>query len=198
MAALAPPLLEAAAVALARALGWTVVAGAGTAAVNEAAKKKDEAAEKSKDLPIAQAGTQAKARTDTCTKCPPDCGVLVERNWNMSEEARAYQARISGFVPYTEWNFKGQDFDGFRSQACLLLEAKARYDQFFLSNGDPKFFFRIAGVSKIMNQARRQTAVIWSSPPSQLHWHFMQPVSYGYFSERFAGSFFPIVSFLTP
>lgn len=49
-----------------------------------------------------------------------------------------------------------------------------------------------------MNQAKRQTAVIWSSPPSQLHWHFMQPVSYGYFSERFAGSLFPIVCFLTP
>ena len=198
MAALAPPLLEAAAVALARALGWTVVAGAGTAAVNEAAKKKDEAAEKSKDLPIAQAGTQAKARTDTCTKCPPDCGVLVERNWNMSEEARAYQARISGFAPYTEWNFKAIDFDGFRSQACLLLEAKARYDQFFKSNGEPKFFFTLLGAPKVMDQARKQTAVIWSSPPSQLHWHFMQPVSFKYFAEYFAEEFLPIQCFLTP
>ena len=198
MAALAPPLLEAAAVALARALGWTVVAGAGTAAVNEAAKKKDEAAEKSKDLPIAQAGTQAKARTNTCTKCPPDCGVLVERNWSMSEEARAYQARISGFVPYTEWNFKGQDFDGFRSQACLLLEAKARYDQFFTPEGRPKPFFRILGMPKIMNQAQRQTAVIWSSPPSQLHWHFMQPVSFGFFSKQFGRALLPIQCFFTP
>ena len=198
MAALAPPLLEAAAVALARALGWTLVAGAGTAAVNEAAKKKDEAAEKSKDLPIAQAGTQAQARTNTCTKCPPDCGVLVERNWSMSEEARAYQARISGFAPYTEWNFEGSDFDGFRSQMCLLLEAKARYDQFFDDEGDPKLFFSLFGEPKIIDQASRQAAIVQANPPSQLHWHFMQPVSFGYFSRRFGRAFLAMQCFLTP
>ena len=198
MAALAPSLLEAAAVALARALGWTAAAAAGAGAINEAAKKKDEAAEKSKELPIAQAGTQAKARSGTCTKCPPDCGTLVERNWNMSEDARAYQARITGFLPYTEWSFEGTDFDGFRSQMCLLLEAKARYDQFFDEEGDPKFFFSLVGEPRVLAQGFRQSAVARANPPSRIHWHFMQPVSFGYFSRSFSKAFLAIQCFLTP
>ena len=198
MAALAAPLLESAALALARALGFVAAGVAGGAAINEAAKRKVETAEKAKTAPIAQAGTQTKAETQTCKKCPPDCGTLVERNWNMSEEARAYQARISGFVPQTEWNFKGADFDGFKSQACLLLEAKARYDQFFNEDGKPKLFFRMTGVSKIMSQADRQSDVIWSSPPSLLHWHFMQPVSHQYFAGRFGEALLPIHCFYTP
>nr|WP_314544620.1 Tox-REase-5 domain-containing protein [uncultured Massilia sp.] len=153
MAALAVPLLEAAGAALLRALGVAAVAGAGAVAVNEAARKKADAADQAKTAPIAQAGTQTQTK-DTCSKCPPDCGTLVERKWNMSENSRAYQARITGFAPYTEWNFKATDFDGFKSQACLLLEAKAAYDQFFDSATKPKVFFQIGGLRKIVNQAR--------------------------------------------
>lgn len=198
MAALAAPLLESAALALARALGFVAAGAAGGAAINEAAKRKVETAEKVKAAPIAQAGTQTKAETQTCKKCPPDCGTLVERNWNMSEEARAYQARISSFVPQTEWNFSSADFDGFKSQACLLLEAKARYDQFFTLEGEPKWFFLLSGAQKILAQADRQAAVIWSSPPAILHWHFMQPVSYQYFATRFGRNLLPIQCFHTP
>jgi hypothetical protein len=197
MASLAVPVLEGAGLALARALGYGAATAAGGAVVNEAAKRKAKAAEDAKAAPIAQAGTQAKTK-DSCKKCPPDCGTLVERNWNMSEDARAYQARITGFVPYTEWNFKGDDFDGFKSQMCLLLEAKARYDQFFDVDGTPKLFFRIAGTAKIMAQAERQADVIWSSPPAQLQWHFMQPLSFSYFSKRFGQSLLPIQCLLTP
>lgn len=197
MASLAVPVLEGAGLALARALGYGAAAVAGGAAVNEAAKRKAKAAEDAKAAPIAQAGTQATTK-DSCKKCPPDCGTLVERNWNMSEDARAYQARISGFAPYTEWNFEGADFDGFKSQLCLLLEAKARYDQFFRANGQPKFFFSVIGLPKMMAQARRQTAVIWSSPPSKLQWHFMQPLSFSYLSKEFGKNLFPIQCLLTP
>lgn len=198
MAALAVPLLESAALALARALGFAAAGVAGGAAINEAAKRKVETAEKVKAAPIAQAETQTKANTQTCKKCPPDCGTLVERNWSMSEEARAYQARITGFAPYTEWSFMNIDFDGFVSNACVLKEAKARYDQFFEASGDPEFFFRTVGVLKIMSQAQNQSGVIWSSPPSQLHWHFMQPLSHRYFAARFGRSLLPIQCFLTP
>jgi len=197
MAALAVPLLEAAGAALLRALGVAAIAGAGAVAVNEAARKKADAADKAKTAPIAQAGTQTQTK-DTCSKCPPDCGTLVERKWNMSENSRAYQARITGFAPYTEWNFKATDFDGFKSQGCLLLEAKAAYDQFFKSASRPKFFFEFTGLPKILSQAKHQSTVISMSPPTRLHWHFMQPMSHAYFTTRFRASFFPIRTFLTP
>jgi len=197
MAALAVPVIEGAALALLRALGVVAVTGAGAVAVNEAAKKKAESAERAKAEPIAQAGSQTKTR-DSCSKCPPDCGTLVARNWNMSEISREYQARITGFSPSTEWSFQGTDFDGFKSQACLLLEAKAKYDQFFDSTAKPKFFFRISGAPKIELQARHQSSIVGASPPSQLHWHFMQPLSHSYFSKRFEAQFFPITTFLTP
>ncbi|MYM31281.1 hypothetical protein GTP58_23355 [Duganella sp. CY15W] len=197
MAALAVPLVEGAALALLRALGVIAVTGAGAVAVNEAAKKKAEAAEKAKVAPIAQAGTQSKTR-DACSKCPPDCGTLVTRNWNMSEESRGYQARITGFAPMTEWSFKGSDFDGFKSQACMLLEAKAKYDQFFNAAGQPKLFFSFTGLPKISAQASRQSLIVETSMPASLHWHFMQPLSYRYFTEVFQDSFFPIATHLTP
>jgi hypothetical protein len=197
MASLAVPVLEGAGLALARALGYGAATAVGGAAINEAAKRKAKAAEEAKAAPLAQAGTQTKTN-DSCKKCPPDCGTLVERNWNMSEDARAYQSRITGFVPYTEWNFNGDDFDGFKSQMCLLLEAKARYDQFFDLDGTPKLFFRISGTAKIMAQAERQADVIWANPPAQLHWHFMQPISFSYFSKRFGQSLLPIQCLLTP
>lgn len=147
MAALAIPVLEAAGASLLRALGVAAVAGAGAVAVNEAAKHKVESAEKAKSAPIAEAGTQTKTK-DSCDKCPPDGGVLVGREWNMSQVSRDYQARITGFAPYTEWSFQVTDFDGFRSQACLLLEAKAAYDQFFRSATKAKKFLSSPDCSK--------------------------------------------------
>jgi len=197
MAALAVPVIEGAALALLRALGVVAVTGAGAAVVNEAAKKKAESAERAKAAPIAKAGSQTKTR-DTCSKCPPDCGTLVARNWHMSDEARAYQARISGFTPRTEWDFGGTDFDGFKSQACLLLEAKAGYDQFFKSEETPKVFFRLTGLTKIKDQAKRQSSIVEASSPAQLHWHFMEPLSYAYFTESFSSSFLLIVTHRTP
>ena len=197
MAALAIPVVEVAGMSLLRALGIAAVTGGSAVIVNEAAKKKVDSADKAKAVPIAQAGTQAGTK-DACSKCPPDCGTLVERKWNMSEDSREYQARITGFSPYTEWNFRGMDFDGFKSQACLLLEAKAMYDQFFESAIAPKFFFKITGLRKMMDQAMRQSEVVTSSLPSKLHWHFMQPLSHAYLTGQFRAWFLPIKTFLTP
>ena len=197
MAALAIPILEAAGGALLRALGVAAVAGAGAVAVNEVTKNKVESADKAKSAPIAEAGTQAKTK-DTCDKCPPDGGMLVRREWNMSQLSRNYPSRITGFAPYTEWSYQVTDFDGFKSKACLLIEAKAAYDQFFKSATKPKKFFEITGNHKILDQARRQSGVVIASPPSQLHWHFMQPLSYAYFAAQFADDFLPIKTFHTP
>ena len=196
MAGFAIPILQGAGVALARALGYTAAAGAGAVAVNEAAKSKTEAAEKAKATPIAQAGTQSKTG-EACKQCPPDCGTLVARNWAMSEESRIYQARISGLAPYIEWSFGGADFDGFKSSQCLLLEAKARYDQFFKESGEPKFFFARFGVARIVAQAANHNAIAQANPPTSCSWHFMQPLSYTYFAPRFRQ--FPFIrAHLTP
>jgi len=102
MVAAAPILIEAALGRLLVALGVTV---AGGAAIDQVRKRKDEA-NNARTAPIAQTDAQTKAK-EKCKECPPDKGALVTRNWNMSEVSRAYQARITGFSPYTEWNWRG-------------------------------------------------------------------------------------------
>lgn len=199
MAAPAVILIEAAATRLLAALGLTVVAGAaGETAINEVRKRKEEA-DNAKTTPIARAETQTKAK-EKCKECPPDKGTLVTRNWNMSDVSRAYQARITGFAPYTEWNFGGLDFDGFKSSECMLQEAKALYDQFFdPEDGQPKFFFTLSGGErKIVVQAQAQSAVAVASPPARLTWYFMQPISYRYFARRFALEGVAAVTLLQP
>ncbi|ATG18390.1 hypothetical protein CO705_00105 [Ralstonia pickettii] len=182
MVAAAPVLIEAALGRLLLALGVTV---AGGAAIEQARKRKEEA-DNARTTPIAQTEAQTKAK-EKCKECPPDKGTLVTRRWNMSDVSRAYQARITGFAPYTEWNFGGVDFDGFRSSQCLLQEAKALYDQFFdPEDGEPKFFFRLSGGdTKVLRQAQAQTAIVIANTPARLNWYFMQPLSYRYFTRRF-------------
>lgn len=183
MGALAFPALEAIAMRVLVALGLTT---AGAAGVDMARKRKEEA-DDARTAPIARTQAQTRAK-EKCKGCPPDEGALVTRNWNMSDASRAYQARVTGFAPYTEWNFGGVDFDGFRSSECLLQEAKARYDQFFdPDDGEPRFFFELSGSDrKIVRQAQIQTAVVVANSPSRLNWYFMQPLSYRHFTRRFA------------
>ncbi|WP_286758348.1 restriction endonuclease fold toxin 5 domain-containing protein [Ralstonia sp. RL] len=194
MVAAAPVLIEAALGRLLVALGVTV---AGGAAIDQARKRKEEA-DNARTSPIAQTEAQTKAK-EKCKECPPDKGPLVTRRWNMSDVSRAYQARITGFAPYTEWNFAGVDFDGFRSSACLLQEAKAKYDQFFdPEDGNPKFFFKIDGVIKIRRQASVQSMVVRQSSPTTLNWYFMEPISYRYFTRQFAAQRLAIRTLLQP
>lgn len=162
-------------------------------------RKRKEEADNARTAPIAQAEAQTKTK-EKCKDCPPDKGALVTRNWNMSDVSRAYQARITGFAPYSEWNFGGVDFDGFRSSQCLLQEAKALYDQFFdPEDGEPKFFFRLSGGDrKIVRQAQAQTAIVVASSPARLNWYFMQPLSYRYFTRRFAREGVVAVTLLQP
>lgn len=117
----------------------------------------------------------------------------------MSQISRDYQARITGFPPFTEWKFMNIEFDGFQSSECRLQEAKARYDQFFDSQtGDPKRFFEIFGLPRMLNQARIQSGIIKNNPPSWLTWYFMQPISHKYLSEIFVREKLAIDSLLQP
>lgn len=117
----------------------------------------------------------------------------------MSDVSRNYQARVTGFAPKTEWLYQKVEFDGFRTAECRLLEAKARYDQFFNKRtGEPKPFFMSVGVKRMINQARRHLLVVRTNPPTTLTWFFMQPVSHRYFTRRFAALRFPIESLFQP
>lgn len=178
MATLAVPVLEGLAEWLLPRLGIAL----GGALLADKVLEKDKTKEDAPAIP----DTATRTRTRTCKQCPPDCGSLVTRNWNMSDVSRAYQARVTGFAPYTEWNFAGNDFDGFRSTICQLEEAKAKYDQFFdEETGEPRRFYRLFGVPKMLGQAQTHNGVVISNPPAKVLWYFMQPLSYGYFSRTF-------------
>jgi Restriction endonuclease fold toxin 5 len=199
MVALAIPAIEAAA---ARALVGLGVGAAATEVAKEAARRKREAAEKAAATPLSKADacTKGDARK-ACKDCPPDHGAPVSRSTTgWSEVSIAYQARISampvgpGFI--TEWLFGGVTFDGFDSSACLLKEAKAKYDQFFDDFGDPKEWWK--GDEPIMAEASAQSVVARPQPPVQLRWHFMQPMSYRFFSKVFSTMRLPIETVFQP
>lgn len=173
-------------------------AAGGGVLVNEEVQRRSDAAAQSRSTPVATTTSQTSTR-QACKECPPDCGSLVTRQWNMSDISREYQARVTGFAPFTEWNFASLDFDGFKTSQCLLQEAKAKYDQFFdPEDGQPKFFFKISGEAKVLQQAAAQSAVVQANPPSSLHWYFMQELSYLHFSSRFRVSAPIIRTFLQP
>ena len=194
MAGLAVPLIEGVAARVLAALGVGVVAGAAGEAAKEAARKRQEEADRAKASPIARTDAQTKAK-EKCKECPPDKGAPFNRptaGW--SEVSIAYQAHIGGLPVgpgfITEWMFNAVTFDGFDSGQCLLKEAKARYDQFFDEFGDPKEWWK--GDEPIMAEASSQSAAAKPQPPVQLRWHFMQPMSYRFFSKVFSAMRLPI------
>ncbi|OTA18711.1 hypothetical protein Xbed_03064 [Xenorhabdus beddingii] len=157
-----------------------------------------------------KAGEQDKAKSDTqtiatsrtkCEKCPAIGQVMMvwEKCSSYSAITIAYQTKIAGTIYNPElkmietWLCKGTNFDGWKPEKCLFLEAKANYDQFF-KNGEPKWFYEnfrkkptdMTGLESMISQARRQNVVCTSfnSIPKS-HWHFLQPESYTYFTGVF-------------
>ena len=194
MAVLAVPLLESAFNALLVALG----VGVGTAVVVDEVKRRQNATSEAGTSDVAKTASQT--RNKPCEKCPPDAGQLVERNWSMSAAARDYQARTTGFAPYTEWNFAGLDFDGFSSADCTLKEAKSRYDQFLTEGEDaelaPKRWYS-AFREKMVPQARRQATVAGAAPPARLTWYFQGQKTYAYMARQVM-AFPPLVAVYLP
>lgn len=186
MVAIVAPAVEAAAVRVLAALGVGVVAGAAGEAARDAAKQRSDEADKAKSAPISK--TEATTKTkEKCKECPPDKGAPFNRSTaGWSETSIAYQARIGGlpigpgFI--TEWLFNGVTFDGFDSSQCLLKEAKAKYDQFFDDFRRVRGWWT-EGADKLVEEAYRQAAAAQPRPPIQLRWHFMEPISYRYFSK---------------
>ncbi len=180
MAVLAIPPIVAAVDWLMVALGVAVV-GTGAVVVTEEARRRQRAASEAGTGAAAQTATQT--RTRRCERCPPDCGSLKSVNHHMSPAAREYQARVTGFAPGTEWNYRGIDFDGFSSADCHLKEAKGHYDQFLSrdSRGQlrPAAFFTDFEIGW-PRQARQQAAVAITSPPARLTWFLQGPLAYEY------------------
>lgn len=194
MASLAVPLIESVVARVLATLGVGVVAGAAGETAKEQARKRQEEADKAKTTPISRTEAQTKARKK-CPDCTPDRGAPFNRSTaGWSEVSIAYQARIGGMPVgpgfITEWLFSGVTFDGFDSSECLLKEAKAKYDQFFDDFGDPKEWWK--GDELIMAEASAQSVVAKPQPPVQLRWHFMQPMSYRFFSKVFSAMRLPI------
>lgn len=200
MVALAVPVIEAAAVRVLIALGVGVTAGAAGEAAKEAARRRQQEADKAKASPIAGADAVIQPR-EKCKACPPDGGRPFTRSTaGWSEASIAYQARIgglplgAGFI--TEWMFSEATFDGFDSGRCLLKEAKARYDQFFDEFGKREPYWQ--GHLPMFEQAVAQSAVAIPQPPVRLHWYFMGPKSHRFFSIMFADAALPIETVYQP
>lgn len=185
MAALAGPVIEAAAARVLAALGLTVAGGIAA----ETVRKRQEEADKASSMPIARAEAKAKEK---CKKCPADEGGLALQptaGWGL--DSVVYQVRIAQMPPapvgyLTEWAFNGRQFDGFDSSQCLLKEAKARYDQFFDNWGGFKYPFQEKIFDKMTSEAVGQNNAAIPKPPIQLQWNFMEAVSYRYMSRLLA------------
>jgi hypothetical protein len=110
-----------------------------------------------------------------CSECPAACtGVPLPIWQSMSEEARAYQARVTGFPYHVEFFYNGTYFDGFQGP-CVLVEAKHKYAQFL----DPQTNNRtwapwFAGGVKMLSEAMRQSISAVPRPPISLKWCFFE------------------------
>ena len=183
MAALPLTLIDAVAARVLVALGAGATAGAASEAVRKHQKEADEA----RSTPIARTDAQTKTK-EKCKDCPPDKGTPFLRNTaGWSDDSISYQMRIAqmpaapaGYL--TEWRFNGVDFDGFDTSQCMLKEAKGKYDQFFDEFRQVRGWWA-AGADKLIEEAYRQGAAAMPRPPVQLRWHFMEPLSYRYFSK---------------
>ncbi|PHM50528.1 restriction endonuclease fold toxin 5 domain-containing protein [Xenorhabdus miraniensis] len=200
--------------ALLAAAEWTLaacVAGLVAVGIMEGTKDKEETAEKDK----AESRTDAMSTTrEKCDKCPAIGQVVMvwETTKSYSEITIAYQTKIAGTMYNPKlnlietWLCQSVNFDGWKPGKCLFLEAKAKYDQFF-EDGEPKWFYEhfrkkptdMTGLESMISQASRQNEVCTSlnSIPKS-HWHFLQPVSYTYFTGAFSSfGFTNIITFNT-
>ena len=185
MAALAVPFIEGVAVRGLATLGVGALAGAAGEAAKKTARERQEEADRAKASPIARTDAQTKTK-EKCKECPPDKGAPFNRSTaGWSDVSIAYQARIGGLPVgpgfITEWTFNAVTFDGFDSSQCLLKEAKARYDQFFDDFGSVRDWW-IEGRDNLIDEAMRQGLAAQPRPPTKLRWHFMQSMSYRFFS----------------
>ncbi|MBB3005476.1 restriction endonuclease fold toxin 5 domain-containing protein [Cupriavidus alkaliphilus] len=188
MASLAAPAIRLVATRVIQWLGAATAAGAAA----EVARQRTKDADDAKTTPISRAEPQTRTK-EKCKACTPDTGrPFLRSTTGWSPSSIEYQARIGGMPVgpnvITEWQFSGVAFDGFASTECLLKEAKAKYDQFFDEFGGVYGWWE-ASARAIESEAYRQAGTAVPRPPVRLRWHFMQQVSYRYFSQIIQAAF---------
>ncbi|EHZ3053789.1 hypothetical protein K5O51_003658 [Salmonella enterica subsp. enterica] len=145
---------------------------------------KDDAKNRIAKITATEELSQAKSR---CKQCPADAGSPLVETAKTESINILYQIKITGNPSgpgwVQTWLFASVSFDGFQSSACLLQEAKGAYDQFFIS--DTQVVKWWSGIREITAQAIVQDAVVVATPPNELNWYFMEPMSYSFFSRLF-------------
>ncbi|CDH02401.1 restriction endonuclease fold toxin 5 domain-containing protein [Xenorhabdus bovienii] len=144
------------------------------------------------DQSAAQSISQSKTESKDCEPCLaiPVTTPMYRRVARWSAITINYQVYIAKTIydPITktiqEFKCIGVTFDGWIPVSCLFLEAKARYDQFF-RDGKPKGWWR--GIDSAMKQASRHQVVCQTlKGKPKVDWHFMQPISAGFFKGMFS------------
>jgi hypothetical protein len=78
------------------------------------------------------------------------------------------------------YEFEGQDFDGFKSNMCMLQEAKAEYDQLFNKEVRFQYIFQEKIFFKMEKQAQAQSLIVKRNKPAALTYDFQTPVACKY------------------
>jgi len=163
--------------------------GTGDVVVGEQIEDRRSEADKAKDAPLAKTEVDAAAR-EKCRDCPPLAGHEITKNFKEHKSWMDYQARVTGMragpLFLTEWKYEGREFDGFKAAECLLMDAKAGYDQFFVAPNQFKYHFQREIMSDMVEKARKQHGVALPRPPVQLRWYFQEPLSYQYMAPLIA------------
>ena len=155
--------------------------------VSKELEKRRAEADEAKTSPVAKAQTQTQTK-EKCDDCPAAAGVPVPKHFRKHKTWMDYQTRVTGmpggpnFV--TDWRYNNVEFDGFRASECLLIEAKAAYDQFFIAPGTFRYRFQRFIMLAMERKAARQAGAALPSPPIQLRWYFMEPMTYEYMRPR--------------
>ncbi|MCP1572363.1 hypothetical protein J2S30_000742 [Herbaspirillum rubrisubalbicans] len=164
------------------------VGGAGGVVAGEEIEKRRTEAENAKSSPLAKAEVDAASR-DKCRDCPPLAGHEITKNFKVHEPWMDYQARVTGMrsgpLFLTEWKYEKREFDGFKPAECLLMEAKAAYDQFFSAPGEFEYDFKKRIILDMVEQVRLQNKAAQPRPPVKLYWYFMEPWTYAYLKPMF-------------
>ncbi|NRN29100.1 Tox-REase-5 domain-containing protein [Photorhabdus heterorhabditis] len=160
----------------------------------------DDLGEESVDTSAVQAKAQSKAEECEKTESKKECKAclaipVTSEKYRKVSRWSAITINYQRFIAQTKYDPTIQmiqefqclkvTFDGWRPAYCLFLEAKARYDQFFNSKGNPKNWWK--GIYSAKGQARRHQVVcdaLDSTP--YVEWHFLQPVSSSYFKILFS------------
>ncbi|KAA1193658.1 restriction endonuclease fold toxin 5 domain-containing protein [Photorhabdus heterorhabditis] len=159
----------------------------------------DDLGDESVDTSAVQAKAQSKAEECEKTENKKECKAclaipVTSEKYRKVSRWSAITINYQRFIAQTKYDPTIQmiqefqclkvTFDGWRPAYCLFLEAKARYDQFFKDNKPKRWW---AGRYSARNQAERhQTVCDVLEETPHVEWHFLQPISCGYFKVLFS------------